>query len=273
MHEHGVGRGLTDDEQQRLTPVEVRIDQLWDLLRRRRARRRAGDDPEHEQLRTRAPSSTTSSSCQPVRASSPSAAARFGVDYLHDVWVIHAVSAVAHMSARSGLCDGDGRLLPQGLQHDAVTLRRGDQLPELFSGGIRFEIEDQSDVREPDGRLGRRRACPGSRVHPRPGWPRRPRYLGSSPPTATSRPHMRRAPAGACRRKQARTVTACRRMQAGFHQCSAGRHRAGDVRVRKRRCGAKRDRRGPGLGPIALLQRRLGAAQFAVSMSKLHRPS
>ena len=51
LHEHGVGRGLTDDEQTRLGAVEVRIDQLWDLLRRRHARRRAGDDPELEQLR------------------------------------------------------------------------------------------------------------------------------------------------------------------------------------------------------------------------------
>jgi hypothetical protein len=51
LHEHGVGRGLTEDEQKRLTDVEVRIDQLWDLLRRRRARRRAGGDPEEEQLR------------------------------------------------------------------------------------------------------------------------------------------------------------------------------------------------------------------------------
>ena len=51
LHEHGVGRGLTPDEQQRLTQVEVRIDQLWDLLRRRRARRRSGGDPDEEQLR------------------------------------------------------------------------------------------------------------------------------------------------------------------------------------------------------------------------------
>jgi hypothetical protein len=51
LHEHGVGRGLTPEEQQRLTQVEVRIDQLWDLLRRRRARRRSGGDPDEEQLR------------------------------------------------------------------------------------------------------------------------------------------------------------------------------------------------------------------------------
>jgi hypothetical protein len=51
LHEQGVGRGLTEPEQERLTVVEVRIDQLWDLLRRRRARRRAGGDPDAEQLR------------------------------------------------------------------------------------------------------------------------------------------------------------------------------------------------------------------------------
>ncbi len=51
LHEHGVGRGLTPEEQQRLTQVEVRIDQLWDLLRRRRAKRRIGGNPDDEQLR------------------------------------------------------------------------------------------------------------------------------------------------------------------------------------------------------------------------------
>jgi len=51
LHEHGIGRGLMPEEQQRLTQVEVRIDQLWDLLRRRRAKRRGGGDPDEEQLR------------------------------------------------------------------------------------------------------------------------------------------------------------------------------------------------------------------------------
>jgi hypothetical protein len=51
LHEHGVGRGLTPEEQLRLTTVEVRIDQLWDLLRRRRAKRRSGGNPDDEQLR------------------------------------------------------------------------------------------------------------------------------------------------------------------------------------------------------------------------------
>jgi hypothetical protein len=51
LHVHGVGRGLTPEEQERLTQVEVRIDQLWDLLRRRRAKRRGGGDPDEEQLR------------------------------------------------------------------------------------------------------------------------------------------------------------------------------------------------------------------------------
>jgi len=51
LHEHASDRGLSDEEQARLSHVEVRIDQLWDLLRRRRARRRAGGDPEEETLR------------------------------------------------------------------------------------------------------------------------------------------------------------------------------------------------------------------------------
>ncbi len=51
LHEHGVGRGLTPEEHTRLTDVEARIDQLWDLLRRRRAKRRNGGDPDEEKLR------------------------------------------------------------------------------------------------------------------------------------------------------------------------------------------------------------------------------
>jgi hypothetical protein len=51
LHEHGVGRGLTPEEQERLGVVEVRIDQLWDLLRRRRARRQVGGNADDEQLR------------------------------------------------------------------------------------------------------------------------------------------------------------------------------------------------------------------------------
>lgn len=39
------GRALTDDERQRLTGIEERRDQAWDLLRQRRAREEFGEDP------------------------------------------------------------------------------------------------------------------------------------------------------------------------------------------------------------------------------------
>jgi hypothetical protein len=45
------GRGLTDDEQAELERVQVRLDQLWDLLRQRRALREAGRDPDEAQVR------------------------------------------------------------------------------------------------------------------------------------------------------------------------------------------------------------------------------
>jgi hypothetical protein len=45
MHAHEA-EGLSDDEHQRMRDLEVRLDQLWDLLRQRRARRAAGLDPE-----------------------------------------------------------------------------------------------------------------------------------------------------------------------------------------------------------------------------------
>jgi hypothetical protein len=34
----------TDDDRQRLTELEVQLDQCWDLLRQRRARRSSGQD-------------------------------------------------------------------------------------------------------------------------------------------------------------------------------------------------------------------------------------
>jgi uncharacterized protein YjaG (DUF416 family) len=40
------GKGLSDEEMQRLRSVEVALDQCWDLLRQRRARRGAGQDPD-----------------------------------------------------------------------------------------------------------------------------------------------------------------------------------------------------------------------------------
>ena len=49
---HSEGRPLTDDEQRELHGLEVRLDQLWDLLRQRRALRAAGADPEGAQIRS-----------------------------------------------------------------------------------------------------------------------------------------------------------------------------------------------------------------------------
>jgi hypothetical protein len=43
--------GLTDDERRRLDALQVRLDQLWDLLRQRRALREAGRDPSDAQVR------------------------------------------------------------------------------------------------------------------------------------------------------------------------------------------------------------------------------
>ena len=45
LRQHVEGRGLTGDEQVELRALEVKLDQLWDLLRRRRAIRAAGGDP------------------------------------------------------------------------------------------------------------------------------------------------------------------------------------------------------------------------------------
>jgi hypothetical protein len=52
LRRHAEGRGLGDEEQAELHRLEVRLDQLWDLLRRRRALRSAGQDPKDAQLRT-----------------------------------------------------------------------------------------------------------------------------------------------------------------------------------------------------------------------------
>jgi hypothetical protein len=45
-------RKLTDDERRRLSWLEERLDQCWDLLRQRRARIRAGLDPEEAVVRS-----------------------------------------------------------------------------------------------------------------------------------------------------------------------------------------------------------------------------
>jgi hypothetical protein len=42
---------LTKEEKARLKDLEVRLDQLWDLLRQRRARRAAGLDPDDAETR------------------------------------------------------------------------------------------------------------------------------------------------------------------------------------------------------------------------------
>ena len=45
------GHRLTDADRERLRELEVRLDQLWDLLRRRRAREEFSQDPNLEALR------------------------------------------------------------------------------------------------------------------------------------------------------------------------------------------------------------------------------
>jgi hypothetical protein len=44
-------RGLNPDERERLADLEVKLDQLWDLLRQRRARREMGVNPDQAHLR------------------------------------------------------------------------------------------------------------------------------------------------------------------------------------------------------------------------------
>ena len=51
LRRHAEGRGLSDEEQSELHALEVRLDQLWDLLRQRRALRAAGADPEGAHIR------------------------------------------------------------------------------------------------------------------------------------------------------------------------------------------------------------------------------
>ncbi|TDC28028.1 DUF2630 family protein [Streptomyces sp. 8K308] len=45
LRERSIGSGLREDERIRLTDVEARLDQCWDLLRQRRARLEFGEDP------------------------------------------------------------------------------------------------------------------------------------------------------------------------------------------------------------------------------------
>jgi hypothetical protein len=52
LHEqHHDGESLSPEEHQRLTDLEVALDQCWDLLRQRRARRAAGLEEEDAHVR------------------------------------------------------------------------------------------------------------------------------------------------------------------------------------------------------------------------------
>ena len=46
------GEPLSETDEKRLTDLEVRLDQCWDLLRQRRARRSAGLDPDAASVRS-----------------------------------------------------------------------------------------------------------------------------------------------------------------------------------------------------------------------------
>jgi ribosomal protein S15P/S13E len=52
LRRHAEGRGLDDAELAELHRLEVRLDQLWDLLRQRRALRSAGQDVRAAHLRS-----------------------------------------------------------------------------------------------------------------------------------------------------------------------------------------------------------------------------
>ena len=54
LEQSHVGKGLSDDERERLKVVQVALDQCWDLLRQRRARRAAGQDPDTASVRPEA---------------------------------------------------------------------------------------------------------------------------------------------------------------------------------------------------------------------------
>jgi len=43
---------LADDDHQRLSRIQVELDQCWDLLRQRRALRETGGDPDRAQVRS-----------------------------------------------------------------------------------------------------------------------------------------------------------------------------------------------------------------------------
>ena len=49
--ERAEGQGLADHDRDRLSKLEVALDQCWDLLRQRRALRHKGDDPDSAEVR------------------------------------------------------------------------------------------------------------------------------------------------------------------------------------------------------------------------------
>ncbi|GAB2912927.1 DUF2630 family protein [Streptomyces mayteni] len=51
LRESSVGHGLQEGDQLRLSDVEARLDQCWDLLRQRRARLEFGEDPSGATMR------------------------------------------------------------------------------------------------------------------------------------------------------------------------------------------------------------------------------
>ena len=51
LRNHAEGQGLDERQRAELEHLEVRLDQLWDLLRRRRALRAAGQDPRAAHVR------------------------------------------------------------------------------------------------------------------------------------------------------------------------------------------------------------------------------
>jgi hypothetical protein len=51
LRSRSVGRGLSTEERDRLTALEQRLDQCWDLLRQRRARAEFGENPDDAQAR------------------------------------------------------------------------------------------------------------------------------------------------------------------------------------------------------------------------------
>ena len=51
LERHAASGGASEEQQQRLRSLEVRLDQCWDLLRQRRARRHAGQSPDSAAVR------------------------------------------------------------------------------------------------------------------------------------------------------------------------------------------------------------------------------